>query len=108
MESLGCAVLVTCISLEFQAKVLESADHVGGRARSEVFRGFRLDRGFQVRLTEYPEAEQVLNYEKLHLKCFEPGALVRYQGSFHRFVDPWRRPRHLLEYGLFHRSRTFR
>lgn len=78
------------------SKVLESADQVGGRARTEVFRGFRLDRGFQVLLTEYPEAKQVLNYEKLHLKCFEPGALVRYQGKFHRFVDPWRRPRHLL------------
>ena len=78
------------------SKVLESSDRVGGRARTEEFRGFRLDRGFQVLLTEYPEAKKVLDYEKLQLKNFEPGALVRYQGKFHRFVDPWRRPKHLF------------
>jgi phytoene dehydrogenase-like protein len=78
-------------------RVLESTHRVGGRACTEEFRGFRLDRGFQVLLTEYPEAQKVLNYDKLHLSRFEPGALIRYQGKFHRFVDPWRRPRHLIQ-----------
>lgn len=82
------------------SKVLESSDRVGGRARTDEVRGFRLDRGFQVLLTEYPEAKQVLDYEKLKLACFEPGALIRYQGKFHRFADPWRRPRHLLNTAL--------
>lgn len=78
------------------SKILESSDEVGGRAGTEYFRGYRLDRGFQVLLTEYPEAKKVLEYEKLQLKCFEPGALVRSWDKFHRFVDPWRRPKHLL------------
>lgn len=77
--------------------VLESAGSVGGRARTDEFRGFRLDRGFQVLLTEYSEAKEVLDYEILQLKCFEPGALVRYKGKFRRFADPWRRPRHLFQ-----------
>ena len=78
-------------------KIVESAEEVGGRVRTEQYRGFRLDRGFQVLLTEYPEAKKVLDYEKLQLRCFEPGALVRVGGKFHRFVDPWRRPQHILE-----------
>ncbi|MFK7768414.1 MAG: FAD-dependent oxidoreductase, partial [Mariniblastus sp.] len=82
------------------SKVLESSNQVGGRARTEVIDGFHLDRGFQVLLTEYPEAKKVLDYGKLDLKTFEPGALVRYRGKFHRFADPWRRPKHFLSTAL--------
>jgi phytoene dehydrogenase-like protein len=58
--------------------------------------GFLLDRGFQVLLTAYPEAQLTLDYGALNLHPFEPGALVRCGGKFQRLVDPWRRPRHLV------------
>ena len=35
--------------------VLEAGDGVGGRVRTDVVDGFRLDRGFQILLTAYPE-----------------------------------------------------
>ena len=70
--------------------VLESADAPGGRVRTDVVDGFRFDRGFQVLLTEYPEAKRVLDMDALNLKRFVPGALVRQAGSFHRFADPYR------------------
>ena len=54
--------------------------------------GFRLDRGFQVFLTAYPEAKRLLDYQALDLRVFHPGALVRHGGAFHRLTDPWRRP----------------
>jgi phytoene dehydrogenase-like protein len=54
--------------------------------------GFLLDRGFQVLLTAYPEAQRMLHYEALALRPFYPGALVRFNGRFHRVADPWRRP----------------
>ena len=73
---------------------------MGGRARTELYRGFRLDRSFQVLLTEYPETKKVLDYEKLKLRSFEPGPLVRFGGKFHRFVDPWREPKHIVETAL--------
>lgn len=73
-------------------KLLEAADGVGGRIRTDVVDGFRLDRGFQVFLTSYPEAQQVLYYPALRLKPFLPGALVRVGGKFHTLADPWRRP----------------
>lgn len=72
--------------------ILESSDGVGGRIRTDTVEGFRLDRGFQVFLTSYPEAAQQLNYEALRLQAFLPGALVRYRGKFHELADPWRRP----------------
>ncbi len=72
--------------------LLEASDGVGGRARTDLVDGFQLDRGFQVLLTAYPEAQRVLDYPSLQLRPFEPGALVRYQGRFHRIADPWRRP----------------
>ncbi len=77
-------------------RVLEASDDVGGRARTDRVDGFLLDRGFQVLLTAYPAARALLDYEALELARFEPGALIRRDGKFHRFVDPWRRPRHVL------------
>ena len=72
--------------------LLESSDAVGGRIRTDVVDGFRLDRGFQVFLSSYPEAQQVLNYDALRLAPFLPGAVVRSGGKFYTLTDPWRRP----------------
>jgi hypothetical protein len=60
--------------------------------RTDLVEGFRLDRGFQVLLTAYPEAKRLLDYPALQLKQFEPGALVWHGGRFHRFADPFRNP----------------
>jgi phytoene dehydrogenase-like protein len=81
-------------------RLLEASDQVGGRVRTDEVDGFLLDRGFQVFLTSYPEARAILNYDQLKLHCFEPGALIRIDGKFHRFVDPWRRPRHFVRTAL--------
>jgi phytoene dehydrogenase-like protein len=72
--------------------LLEAADGVGGRVRTDVVEDFRLDRGFQVFLTSYPEARRVLDYPALGLKPFLSGALVRVGGTFRTLADPWRRP----------------
>lgn len=72
--------------------LLEASDGIGGRIRTDLVAGFRLDRGFQVFLTSYPEAKQTLDYEALTLRPFLPGALVRQGGKFHLLADPWRRP----------------
>ncbi len=72
--------------------VFEASTEPGGRVASDDVEGFTLDRGFQVFLTAYPEAQDLLDYDALELQAFEPGALVRYAGVFHRLSDPWRRP----------------
>jgi phytoene dehydrogenase-like protein len=72
--------------------LLEAGDQPGGRVRTDLVDGFRLDRGFQVFLTAYPDAKRLLDYNALQLKKFEPGALVWHGGKFHRFADPVRNP----------------
>ena len=50
--------------------LLEATDRIGGRIKTDVLNGFRLDHGFQVLLTAYPEAKRWLDYERLNLKAF--------------------------------------
>ena len=76
----------------YSVQVLEASDRAGGRVRTEHIDGFRVDRGFQVMLTAYPEAQLALDYEALDLHAFYDGALVRYNGRFHRVSDPFRHP----------------
>ena len=76
--------------------VLERSDAAGGRVRTDVVDGFLLDRGFQVLLTAYPEAQRALDYERLGLRPFESGALVRRDGRFRRVADPLRQPAQAL------------
>ena len=91
----GLAGLSCALSLEaagLSVTLLEASDAAGGRVRTDLVEGFRLDRGFQVMLTAYPEAKRLLDYDALKLKKFEPGALVWHGGKFHRFADPFRNP----------------
>ena len=69
-------------------RILEAADGVGGRVRTDLVDGFRLDRGFQVYFTAYPEGRRVLDLGPLDLKPFTRGALVWFRGKFHRVADP--------------------
>jgi phytoene dehydrogenase-like protein len=73
-------------------RVFEAQDRVGGRVGTDRIDGFRLDRGFQVFLTAYPEAARLLDYKALMLRPFYPGALVQLEKRRYRFADPWRRP----------------
>ena len=86
----GLACARDLVGAGLRVRVLDAADAPGGRVRTDVIDGFRLDRGFQVLLMEYPEARRVLNYGDLALKTLAPGALVRHGGKFHRFADPFR------------------
>lgn len=74
--------------------LVEASDGVGGRVRTDQVDGFLLDRGFQIFLTSYPEAQASLDYAALGLQPFYAGALVRFQGEFHRVADP---VRHLVD-----------
>lgn len=54
--------------------VLEQADGVGGRVRTTVRDGFRLDHGFQVLFTAYPRLAEQLDLQALALRDFAPAA----------------------------------
>lgn len=92
----GVAGLNAAVHLHKAGKkvaVFEAKDHVGGRLATERYKGFLLDKGFQVYFTAYPEGKAVLNYATLGFHAFKRGALVRAQGCFNKLVDPrddWR------------------
>ncbi|MGB8859151.1 MAG: NAD(P)/FAD-dependent oxidoreductase, partial [Ilumatobacteraceae bacterium] len=101
--------------------VLEASDGVGGRVRTDVVDGFRLDRGFQVLLTAYPEVSRQLDVAALDLRAFAPGSMVWLGKRMWSLGDPTRRPAMLLPSavapvgsitdkvrlaGLLHRLRT--
>ena len=77
MAGLTCAVYLKQAGVD--ALLLDAADGVGGRVRTDSVDGFRLDRGFQILLTAYPEARRLLDYTALDLQLFRSGALIRDQ-----------------------------
>ena len=77
--------------LNIDFTLLEASDRIGGRIKTDVIDGFRLDYGFQVLLTAYPEAKRWLDYKKLNLRSFDPGAMLLYpDGSKDLLGDPLR------------------
>lgn len=56
--------------------LLERDDEVGGRVRTTVRDGFRLDHGFQVFFTAYPALRAELDLPSLRLREFRPAAHI--------------------------------
>jgi len=80
----------------FNVAVLEAQDDVGGRVRTDIVDGFRLDRGFQILLTAYPELRRQIDLTALDVHTFDPGALVMRRGRSYVVGDPFRSPSTLL------------
>jgi len=78
-------------------KIIEAADDIGGRVRTDYIDGFQLDRGFQVLLTAYPEAKAILDYKALDLRYFDPGAILFSESGFTEVSDPLRNPSKLFK-----------
>lgn len=88
----GLCAARTLTSAGMATVVVDPGDAVGGRVRTDLVDGFRLDRGFQVFNTAYPEAARVLDYAALDLRPFVRGALVHLDGRLHRVADPRQQP----------------
>ena len=82
------------------ACVLDSGNDVGGRVRTDIVEGFRLDRGFQLYNPAYPEGQRVLDHDALALKPFIAGAQVRLRKRRARIADPRRQPSWLVPSAL--------
>jgi phytoene dehydrogenase-like protein len=96
----GLAGLAAAVELQeagHAVAVLEAADAPGGRVRTDKVDGHLLDRGFQVVLTAYPELRHTIDVDRLDIRSFEPGALVRLGDGLHRVADPRRRPASALD-----------
>lgn len=86
ISGLTCAKYLKDKGIE--AMVLEASDNVGGRVRTDKVDGYKLDRGFQVLLTSYPEAIKILDYKALNLKILPSGARIRIGNHYHVMPNP--------------------
>ena len=93
----GLAAAIELQSTGHTVAVYEASDAPGGRVRTDTVDGHLLDRGFQVVLTAYPELRHLFDLDQLDVRAFEPGALIRFDGAFHRVADPLRKPAALLD-----------
>ncbi|EOD58426.1 NAD(P)/FAD-dependent oxidoreductase [Amycolatopsis vancoresmycina] len=66
----GLAAAVTLHRAGVPCAVLEAADDVGGRVRTDVVDGFRLDRGFQILNPAYPAIRRLVDVDALDLGRF--------------------------------------
>lgn len=88
----GLCCAVTLHEADVPVLILEASDRIGGRVASDRYDNFILDRGFQILLSAYPEAQKYLDYTKLNLHKFYTGAMVYYGGKLHKVSDPFRHP----------------
>ncbi len=75
----GVSGLIAAINLEKEGlspTIIEADNAVGGRVQNDIVNDYILDRGFQVLLTSYPAAQKFLDYNKLDLSYFLPGAVI--------------------------------
>lgn len=96
----GISGLICAIELEkrnYKPLIIEATDRVGGRVKTDQTDGWPLDHGFQVLLTEYPEAKAYLDYEALDLKYFKPGAVIFNENKKYSISDPLREPSSVLK-----------
>jgi phytoene dehydrogenase-like protein len=68
--------------------VLEAGDDVGGRVRTDVVDGVRMDRGFQILLPAYPEVVRRFDLQALDLRPLRSGAFVHQGGRHDLLADP--------------------
>ena len=70
--------------------ILEAEGYVGGSIRSTFENGYIFDHGFQVYNTAYKFGKVILDYEKLKLCNFKPGAKIYQDSKFQTISDPLR------------------
>jgi len=74
----------------YKPTIIEASSTVGCRVKSDVFKGYTLDHGFQVLLTSYPAAKKYLDYDALELQPFLPGATIFKNEKAQTIGDPLR------------------
>jgi len=89
----GISGLICALELEkagYSPTVLERSNQVGGRLATTYHGNMPLDHGFQVLLTNYPEARHYLDLEDLNLRYFDSGAIIFDGGKSYEITDPLR------------------
>jgi glycine/D-amino acid oxidase-like deaminating enzyme len=90
LAGLACARRLTRQGVD--VVVLEAAEAVGGRVRTDTVNGFLCDRGFQLLNPAYPEVRRVLDIPALRLQPFPAAIVVATETGRRTLADPRRTP----------------
>ena len=94
VAGLACAQELAVQNREFI--ILEASERAGGRIKTDVVDGYRLDRGFQVLQTGYPDLTSFLDLKELNLQTYPSGVAIRSKNKFNIIADPRSHPSSLI------------
>ena len=75
--------------------LFEASDRVGGRVRTDIVEGYRIDRGFQVIPEAYPALSSVVSMQEIGPRRFDAGAVIWDGKTQHRLISPLSEPKAL-------------
>jgi len=76
----------------FSPLIVERSSSVGGRLRTDNYRGFLLDRGFHIVFSAAPEISALFDRSDLDLSPFLSAAKFRFEGEWYELRNPLRHP----------------
>lgn len=91
IAGLACASLL--IQQNQPVMLFEASDRVGGRVRTDIVEGCRIDRGFQVLPKAYPALSRVVSLQEIGPRRFESGAVVWDGTMRHHLASPFSDPK---------------
>jgi phytoene dehydrogenase-like protein len=84
----GLSVMYYLQKNGYNAKLFEVSGRIGGRAKTDYFEGFTLDRGTHFYHYSTTELAKIIDLKKLDLKNTYPGYLFRYKADFLLYSNP--------------------
>jgi phytoene dehydrogenase-like protein len=93
VAGLACASLL--IQQNLPVVLFEASDRVGGRVRTDIVEGYRIDRGFQVLPAAYPALSRVVSLAELGPRPFDSGAIIWDGTTQHHLVSQFSDPKAL-------------
>jgi phytoene dehydrogenase-like protein len=93
----GLACAAELIRQNQPVVLFEASDRLGGRVRTDIVDGYRIDRGFQVLPEAYPALARVVALQELGPCRFDAGAIVWDGSARHVLEGPFQEPAHLLK-----------
>lgn len=90
ISGLTCAYYLQKKGISFQ--IIEADAQVGGRVQTDTYKGFLLDRGFQVLLSNYPELKNVVDLNSIGAKAFRSGATIYTDSDILQMDNPFESP----------------
>ncbi len=93
MAGLACAAVL--IQHNQPVQLFEASDRVGGRVRTDIIEGYRIDRGFQVLPEAYPALAEVVALPEVGPRRFDAGAVIWDGKQRHWLESPLQEPKRL-------------